>query len=311
MNWQRKIVKMTYANPQYLVETDWLAAHLDDANIRVFDVTGFLTATFRNRAKKRYYDNGHIPGAVYLDVASPRSVFSKDNAQLPWTWPEREPFEALMGQIGVDNESQVVLYAATPRRGIDFGLMWCTRAWWVMRHFGVRCAVLNGGWEKWLSEGHPVSEVPGSYEETTFTADPDWRRGLATKEDVLAALQRTDSTCVVDALSKESYAGTDKMVYGPRKGHITGAVSVPMDTLVHHEPFYMFKDGDEIWARFEQAGVKLDGDVVAYCGGGIASTVDAFALALIGYENVALYDGSLFEWAADSTLPMTDPSENN
>ncbi len=301
---------MNYANPQYLQETPWLAQHLGDANLRIFDVTGRLTSMLQNIAEERVYDKGHIPGAVYLDVASPMGIFSKTNAQLPWTWPEKEQFERLMGQIGVNNESQVILYAATPRIGVDFGLMWCTRAWWVMHHFGVQCAILNGGWEKWVAEEHPVSLTPGSYPKTTFTADSNWQRGLATKEDVLAALQRNDLTCVVDALSAESYAGTDNVVYGTRKGHITGAVNVSMELLINQDN-YTFRSAADIRERFEQAGVQSKENIIAYCGGGIASTVDAFALALIGYEKVAVYDGSLFEWAADPTLPMTDPSRIN
>ncbi len=298
---------MTYANPQYLKETEWLAQHLSDVNLRIFDVTGRLTSILVNTAKERIYDQGHIPGAVYLDVASPMGIFSKTNAQLPWTWPDKEQFETLMGQIGVNNESQVVLYAASPRSGIDFGLMWCTRAWWVMHHFGVQCAILNGGWEKWVAEGYPVSVSTESYAKTTYTAVLEWQKGLATKEDVLAALKRNDTTCIVDALSAQSYAGTDNMVYGSRKGHITGAVNVPMESMIDQDS-YTFRSAAEMRERFAQAGIQLEKDVIAYCGGGIASTVDAFALALLGYEKVAVYDGSLFEWAADPTLPMTDPS---
>ncbi len=74
---------MSYANPQYLVETDWLEQHLQDANLRIFDVTGMLTSKLENIARERHYDNGHIPGAVFLDVASAKGVLSEPNAQLP------------------------------------------------------------------------------------------------------------------------------------------------------------------------------------------------------------------------------------
>ena len=212
-----------------------------------------------------------------------------------------------MGQVGVSHDSRVVLYASTPRKGIDNGTMWCTRAWWVMHHFGVQCAVLNGSWEKWVAEGRPVSTSPGSYPATTFIADAQWRRGLAHKEDVLTALQASSSTCVVDALSAASYAGTDKMAYGPRKGHITGAVHVPMYALVDQNTG-VFASAEDIRAHFEQVDVLSAKNVITYCGGAIAATVDAFALALLDYTNVAVYDGSLFEWVADPSLPMTDPS---
>lgn len=298
--------RMNYKNPQYLMETDWLAQHLNDANLRIFDVTGRLTAKFENRAKEKCYNQGHIPGAVFLDVASSKGVLSDPKAPLRWTCPTKEQFEALMGEIGVGNDSKVVLYAASPRIGIDNGTMWCTRAWWLMHHFGVQCAVLNGNWEKWVSEGHPVSTSPGSYPAAKFTADPQWRRGLANKNDVLNALQ-VPTSCVVDALPEATYAGSGMMTYGPRKGHITGAVNVPMYSVVDLETG-VFASADEIRAKFEQAGALSAENVITYCGGAIAATVDAFALALLDYTNVSVYDGSLMEWTADPSLPMTDPS---
>lgn len=299
---------MNYKNPQYLVETDWLAQHLDDANLRIFDVTGRLTRDFENKAKEKCYDQGHIPGAVFLDVASAKGVLSDAEAPLRWTWPKKEQFETLMGKIGVNNESKVIIYAASPRLGIDFGTMWCTRTWWLMHHFGVQCSLLNGNWEKWVSEGYPVSTTPSSYPITKFTADTQWRRGLANKNDVLKALQ-TPTTCVVDALPEVDYAGCGMKTYGPRKGHITGAVNVPMYSVVNFENG-VFVSADELQVKFRQAGILTAENVITYCGGAIAATVDAFALTLLGYTNVSVYDGSLLEWTADPTLPMTDPSSS-
>ena len=134
-----------------------------------------------------------------------------------------------MQRVGVNADSQVVLYAASPRPGIDRGLMWCTRAWWILHHFGVRSAVLNGGFEKWVAEGRPVSASPPSANVAPggFVPSGDGRHAVASKSVVLEALS-DPSARVVDTLSAASFAGTDKAVYGPRKGHITGAVNVPM-----------------------------------------------------------------------------------
>jgi len=297
-----------YSNPQYLVETNWLEEHLDDdANLRIFDVTGILGSGWVNTGRERSYDKGHIPGAAFLDVASARSVLSDPHAPLRWTWPTQEHFEAAMGQAGVGNDSHVVLYASTAGQRIYNNTMWCTRAWWIMHHFGVRAAVLNGSLEKWVSEGRPVSTVPGAYPATTFTASPEWRRGLASKEDVLTALRDPRSACVVDALSTASFAGTEPLPDGRKRGHITGAVNVPMHLLVDRETG-VFASADEIRAHFDRAGALPARKVITYCGGAIAATVDAFALALLGYTNVAVYDGSLNEWGLDPSLPMTDPS---
>jgi thiosulfate/3-mercaptopyruvate sulfurtransferase len=296
-----------YTNPHYLVETDWLEEHLDDADLRIFDVTGMLAPGWVNTAKERSYDKGHIAGAAFLDVASARSVLSDPHAPLRWTWPSQEHFEAVMGRAGVGNDSHVVLYASTAGQRIYNNTMWCTRAWWIMHHFGVRAAVLNGSLEKWVSEGRPVSTSPGTYPATTFTASPQWRRGLASKEDVLAALRDPRSACVVDALSTASFAGTEPLPDGRKKGHITAAVNVPMHVLVDRETG-VFASADDIRAHFERAGALPARRVITYCGGAIAATVDAFALALLGYTDVAVYDGSLNEWGLDPSLPMTDPS---
>jgi thiosulfate/3-mercaptopyruvate sulfurtransferase len=298
---------MPYANPQYLVETDWLETHLQDDNLRLIEVTGVLNPKRENIAKELCYDKRHIPGAVFLDVASFYGPFSDPQGTFPLTWPPPAQFEAIMGHLGVGNSSHVVLYASTVGQRLYSCAMWCTRAWWIMHHFGVQCAILNGALEKWIAEGRPISSVPGQYFPTSFRAAPTWRRGLAEKEDVLKALQGGGSCCVVNALPTEFYMGTSEMVYGPRKGHITGSVSVPMPALVDWNTG-IFASAEAMQAHFEQAGVLAADSVITYCGGGGCATTDAFALALLGYTRVAMYDNSLFEWGADPSLPMTDPS---
>jgi 3-mercaptopyruvate sulfurtransferase SseA len=81
---------------------------------------------------------GHVAGAAFLDVASARSVLSDPHAPLRWTWPSQEHFEVVMGRAGVGNDSHVVRYASTAGQRIYNNTMWCTRAWWIMHHFGVR-----------------------------------------------------------------------------------------------------------------------------------------------------------------------------
>jgi len=298
---------MPYTNPQYLVEKDWLETHLEDPELRLIEVTGVLNRERENTAKETCYDKGHIPGAVFLDVASFRGPFSDPNGEFPLTWPTQAQFEALMGDLGVGNDSHVIIYASTFGQRLYSCAMWCTRAWWIMHHFGVHCAVLNGALEKWLAEGRPVTSVPGHYPPTNFRADPQWRRGIVYKEDVLKALQGDGSQCVVNALPTDQYMGTSEITYGPRKGHISGSVSVPMPALVDWETS-VFADAESMQAHFEQADVLSANSVITYCGGGGCASTDAFALALLGYTRVAMYDNSLYEWGADPTLPMTDPS---
>jgi thiosulfate/3-mercaptopyruvate sulfurtransferase len=292
------------ANPGYLVSTDWLFDHLNDENLRILDVTPMLTAKLENRAREECFNNGHIPGSLFFDVPSGKGVLSDATADLPWSWPDVGQFQKTMFDYGISNDTRVVIVARSPRDGIDSGTMWCTRTWWTLHHFGVDCAILEGGIERWVSEDRPIStedtEVSSS---DAFIADDAWRRGYAGKEDVLAAID-DDSICLVDSLPESSYDGSGDG-YGPRKGHITGAVNLPFRGLVNSETAD-FKSAGELTTFLADALARPS--VVTYCGGAIAATVDAFALKLLGHHNVSVYDGSLMEWTADDSLPMTDLS---
>jgi thiosulfate/3-mercaptopyruvate sulfurtransferase len=296
---------MAFDHPEYLVETDWLAEHLDDPDVRVLEVTGMLTRDLVNRARDEHYAEGHIAGSLFLDVPSGHGELSDPDGVLPWTWPSAEQVAETMGRFGVSERTRVVLVARTPRPGIDSGTMWCTRAWWIMHHAGVDVAVLQGGIEKWTEEGRPlVTEVP-SVGATSYKVASGWERARATRDDVVAALD-DDSYCVVDALPAWNFDGS-MGGYGPRKGHITGAVNMPFGDLIDAETA-RFVDPDQMRTRLAAAGLLERPHVIAYCGGAIAATVDVFALALCGHRSLAVYDGSLMEWSADPDLPMTDPS---
>jgi thiosulfate/3-mercaptopyruvate sulfurtransferase len=290
---------------QYLVETDWLAEHLDDPDVRVLEVTAMLTRSLVNGARAECYEPGHLPGSLFFDVASGHGELSAADAPLPWTWPPEQQFAETMGRYGIGNDTRVVLVARTARPGLDVGTMWCTRAWWTMHHMGVDVAVLRGGIEKWVEEGRPLTTAVPEVPPAAFTVRPGWERARADRHDVLAAVQ-AGAACVVDALPASSYEGSSPG-YGPRKGHITNAVNVPFTDLVAGETA-RFLPVEQLADRLRTAGLLDAPRVITYCGGAIAATVDAFALALVGHPDVAVYDGSLMEWAADPDLPMTDPS---
>lgn len=291
-----------FANPEYLVETEWLAEHLDDPGITIVDVTSMLTSKFVNRAKAEVFDLGHLPGAVFLDAGAGHGDLADADDGLPWMWPSPEAFAATMGRLGIANDSRVIITAGTPRPEHDSGTMWCTRAWWTMHHMGVDCAILRGGIEKWRQEGRPLvteSSVPSA---SVFTVADGRSKGRATKDDVKAAID-AGSACVVDALSEADFAGQGT-AYGPRKGHIQGAVNLPGHALIDAQTA-LFPDATELRSRLDSQGLLEQERIITYCGGAIAATITAFALALFGHEHLAVYDGSLMEWAADPDLPMT------
>ena len=304
---------MDYANPHYLVSTDWLADHLDDVDVRILDVTAKLTGKLENDAGLDCYRDAHIPGSLFFDVPAGKGVLSDPEAALPWMWPSEKHLAASLAAVGVGPATRVVLVARTPRPGIDSGTMWCTRAWWTLHHSGVDCAILHGGIERWVDEGRPMTGEPSPVADAEpFGVATDWEAARATKDDVLAALEAASTgdgrraACVVDALPAESFDGTGTS-YGPRAGHISGAVNLPFRSLIDRETAG-FVDAGRMHEHLTGAGLLDDRAVITYCGGAIAATVDAFALALFGKTDVSVYDGSLMEWAADPNLPMTDPS---
>lgn len=285
---------MTYANPHWLVETDWLAANLERPTLRVFDCTTYLrpdpATVYRVESGRADYDAGHIPGAGFLDL---QGELSDPDSDLRFTFPTPARFAEAVGRHGVGDDCRVVLYSGD-------SMMWSTRVWWMFRAMGFdHVAVLNGGWQRWQAEGRPVSTEACRYPPATFTPRP--RPELyASKGSVLAALD--GSACVLNALSAEQHAGTGGRNYG-RPGRVAGSVNVPARSLTDPES-NRFLPAEALAARFRAAGVLEAEKVIAYCGGGIAATADAFALALIGREDVAVYDNSLSEWARDPSLPM-------
>jgi thiosulfate/3-mercaptopyruvate sulfurtransferase len=279
-----------------LVETEWLAAHLDDPGIRVLECTVYLHPAdvpggFRVESGRGKWQEGHIPGAGFADL---QADLSDRGSPLRFMMPPAGQFAEAMGRYGVGDGVQVVLYD----RAVN---MWAARIWWMLRALGFdNAAVLNGGFKKWTHEGRPVATDDGAASQREFIARP--RPGLiADKAGVLAALDDTRA-CVLNALSDEQHRGAGGTTYG-RPGRITGSANVPARDLVDPET-HAYLPAEVLRARFAAAGALDAGRVITYCGAGIAASSDAFALVLLGHPNVALYDASLSEWARDASLPM-------
>jgi thiosulfate/3-mercaptopyruvate sulfurtransferase len=288
---------LAYHNAQALVQTDWLETHLGDPDLRIFDCTTHLLpadsttdAPYRIVPGKAEYEQGHIPGAGFLDL---QGELSDNTTKLRFMLPPAEQFAAVMSQYGVGDGVRVVLYSAG-------SIMWATRVWWMLRAFGFdNAAVLDGGWDKWQAEGRPVSTVPCSYPLATFTPRP--RPGLFVgKEQVLATLGDTN-TISVNALPPDLHRGTGPSRYG-RPGRVPGSVNVPAASLLGQNK--AFVSPEEAQTKFSAAGIDKSKNVIAYCGGGISATVDLFLLHQLGYDHLTLYDGSMGEWARDESLPI-------
>lgn len=287
---------MPYVHPEYLVSPEQLAERLGHPKLRVFDSTVFLKPStqggFKSESGLQRFREGHVPGSMFLDLID---AASDTSTGLHFTLPAVSQLQALFRRLGIDDDSEVVLYSSG-------NMMWATRAWWLLHYCGHGNArVLDGGYSAWKSHSLPVSTEESSYPEGSFRARAK-PHAFVTQETVLAAISEVDS-CTVNALSPEMHSGESDISYG-RKGHIAGSVNVFYDDLLLDG---CFRDAKSLRQALEAKGLLSASKVIAYCGGGIAATVDAFACLLLGQEEVSVYDGSLTEWVRDESLPMEGP----
>ena len=279
-----------------LVDTATLASQLGDPQLRLFDCTMHLTPKADNSGQdvasgRAGYLKGHIPGAAFIDLAADLSDTSSPHR---FSALGPEAFAAAAGRLGIGDGTRVILY--------DGGYnAWAARAWWMLKRYGFdNAAVLDGGIIKWRNEGRPLATEVTTYPPATFTARP--RPGFfADKARVAAALNASDIR-IVNALMPEQHAGKGGVHYG-RAGHIPGSCNVASRSLLDPKTNALLPI-DELRRRFGDAGLLGGERVIAYCGGGIAASLTALALAALGKDDVEVYIHSLQEWANDPAMPM-------
>lgn len=283
--------------PGTLVSTAWLADHLNHPDLRIVDIRGYVKTTMLPDGKQQAdyvgaadeYATGHIPGGVFVDWTS--DIVNPEDP-VPAQLSAPEAFAALMGQLGIGDDSYVVIY---DHKGTQFA----TRLWWALGHYGHdRAAILDGGWNKWVAEQRPMTTETPQHATATFTPRPG-KQGRATAADVLAHSERGDAT-LVDARDREQYTG--ETVRAKQGGHIPGAILVPNAQLFTAEGTW--KSDEELRQVLHAAGLDGQDDrpVVAYCNGGVAATTVLFALDRLGRPGVN-YDGSWNEWGNNLALP--------
>lgn len=287
---------MNYAHPEYLISADELAADLGGR--RILDATVIFAPTpdggFSVESGVARFNEGHIPGAQFLDLINDASDPSSD---LGFTLPTVAQLQALFRRLGISNDTEVVVYSR------DL-IALATRAWWLLHYCGhEHVRVLDGGLEAWQAGGHLLSQDSASYPPGDFTANPNPSL-FAGRNEVLAAIGDAKVRTVF-SLSPNDYAGEGDFSMG-RKGHIPGSVNLFFADLLEDG---CFKKAAALREALGAKGLLSVPKVINYCAVGVTATVDAFACLLCGQENVALYDGSLAEWARDDSLPMeTGPS---
>ena len=274
---------------------DLMAAAPGGRPLRLFDVTTHLRPAtpgpWAVESGRADHLAAHIPGAAYIDL---QAELSDTDSPLRFTQPGPARLAAALAEAGLGDGDHCVLYSST-------GPMWATRVWWLLQSIGIAAQVLDGGLPLWRAEGRPVaSGVAGTYPPAArLTPQPQPSR-WADKQDMLLAIGN-QRVCTLNALSSALHAGTAPMHYG-RPGHILGSVNLPYTALLDAQGCFL--PAAQLRAALDAVGALAAPRVLCYCGGGIAATLDAMALTLAGHANVAVYDGSLQEWASDPTLPM-------
>jgi len=273
------------------VSPDWLAARLDDPGVVVIDTRGRVPAPGAAPASMRAdFDEAHLPGAQFVDWFSD-FVDVDDPVPNQLAGPARAT--AAAARLGIGADTVVVAYD-------DYHSIFAGRLWWALRAFGHDAVrVLDGGWTGWVAGGHPVSSeavapLGGSATGEPFVARPV--EELRWMVDDVAS--RTPDVVLVDARSRERYAGTGGDAVG---GHIPGAVNAPYVELVGEDGF--LRPRAELERVFRRAGIdpaQPPARIVASCGSGISASVPLLALEVLAPgagTRGAVYDGSWAEWS--------------
>ncbi|RMD78772.1 MAG: sulfurtransferase [Chloroflexi bacterium] len=276
-----------YAHPEALVETQWVADHLNDPNVRIVESDEDLLL----------YDTGHIPGAVKIDwVQDLNDPVIRD-------YLDSERFAALMRAKGISNDTTVVLYG-------DKHNWWATYAFWVFKLFGHRdVRIMNGGRAKWIAEGRPLTREVPVYPPGSYVAPPRDDSTIRAFRDQVLEFVRQRKGVLVDVRSPQEYTGErthmpDYPQEGTlRGGHIPTAVNIPWAKAVNEDS--TFKSVEELRELYATHGVTPDKEVIAYCRIGERSSHTWFVLTyLLGYPHVRNYDGSWTEWGNSVGLPI-------
>ena len=272
---------MAQDDPATLVSTEWLAAHLDDPDLRVLDASWYLPAM--NRDARAEYEAGHIPGARFFDIDD----ISDHRSELPHMAPPPEKFISRMRAMGVGDGHRIVVYDG-------IGIFSAARVWWLFRLMGkTEVAVLDGGFAKWQAEGREVEDIAPVLRDRHITV----QRQAHLVKDVtqVAAAAKLGDWQIVDARAPERFAGTaPEPRAGLRAGHIPNSLNLPFAELLTAEG--TMKPPEQLRAAFESAGVDLDRPVITSCGSGVTAAVINLALERLGHPRHALYDGSWSEW---------------
>lgn len=269
----------SYARPELLASTEWLARHISDADVRVVDCDEYVA-----------YFRLHIAGAVGI----PFHHYLKDAGGVH-LMPAAD-FEQAMGSLGISNDTTVVGYDS-------YGGLYAARLWWALDHFGhTKYRLLDGGFRSWYLEGRAVTVDLSTPEPASFRARVG-RDNMCGIDDVRGAIDR-DDTVIWDARSRAEHTGDDPRA-NRHGGHIPGAVNMEWVEMTE-KPIRSGKllPADEIQTRLDRLGITPGKAVITHCQAGIRAAHAMFVLELMGHENAKVYDASWEEWGNRDDTPI-------
>ncbi len=267
-----------YVHPEVLVSTQWVADHINDANIRIVESDEDILL----------YEVGHIENAIKVDWQTDLQD------QLIRDYVDKEKFEQLLSSKGISNDATVVFYG-------DKSNWWACYALWVFKLFGhENCLIMNGGRQKWIEEERPLTKDVPDFPKTDYKVSGANDSIRAFRDDVVTHMGSGNP--LIDVRSPKEYSGEllHMEAYPQegalRGGHIPGADNVPWATAANEDG--TFKSADELQSIYmEGKGLKEGDDIIAYCRIGERSSHTWFVLTyLLGFEDVKNYDGSWTEW---------------
>ncbi|NMZ95061.1 sulfurtransferase [Pseudomonas panacis] len=281
-----------------LVDSQWLQVHLDDPGVVVLDATVVLPSPefdgdYRVDSGYDGWLQAHIPGSRHADLLT---ELADTQASFSFALPRPEALVSALANLGAGEEKAVVIYD----RADGF---WAARLWWMLRGAGIDARVLDGGFNAWREAGLP--EHSGSAKPITpvspwsINPRPELWIDRSGVEAIVAGNARGQLIC---ALGAALFEGTAATRYA-RRGHIPGSLNLPARLLFDAHGRYLPKDA--LALAIGPTLLHSEGPLILYCGGGISAAANALALTLLGRQDIAIYDGSLQEWAADARLPMT------
>ena len=283
--------------PEAIIDCNWLENEIGNPNIRVYDCTTYLHYTDDHPLKpydvesgRTDYNKAHIPNTAFLDL---QNDLSNNDSPYNFTLPNTNELAEGFKRLGIGEPYHIILYARN-------GIQWATRIWFMLYSLGYEnVSILNGGFNEWERLGLQTERKSNYFDRAEFQVEIKSEIFVG-KEKVLAAINNA-SSILLNALTEDIHIGNNSR-YG-RPGRIPSSLNIPFHDLIEADTGKL-KPPKEAIQIFSDKGITSDYEIVNYCGGGIAATLNAFILHQMGFKKLKIYDNSMSEWAMNENLPI-------